>query len=124
MMYDIDNSVLQRDMRKYKRANKDNDSKEEEEDPIYGASLSANGFMFTLSFALHQANETRIQFWREGGGLRFWPEYMVQIWPQLFLKPELLDEKYTEDYVKENFSLTVKDKLFDEWYNVIAPQDK
>merc|ERR550539_2336114 len=39
MMYDIDNTVMQRDMRKYQRANKDNDSKEEEEDPIYGASL-------------------------------------------------------------------------------------
>ena len=100
------------------------DSKEEEqEDPIYGASLSANGFMFTLSFALHQSNKTRIQFWREGGGLRFWPRYMVEIWPDLFLKPEL-DEKYTAQYVEEQFALSAKDEMFDEWYKVIAPQPK
>jgi len=124
IMYDVDNTVMMRDMRKYRRAKQDGDAKEEErEDPIYGASQSANGFMFTLSFALHDAKRARIQFWREGGGLRFWPRYMVEIWPQLFLKAEL-DEKYTAQYVEEKFALSVHDELFEEWYKVIAPREK
>jgi len=72
---------------------------------------------------LHETNKNRIQFWRNGGGVRFWPFYMTTVWPKLFINPKI-DKKYlAKDYIKNNFGLETNDKLFDSWYASIVDFD-
>ena len=88
--------------------------------PIFGATTDCNGRMFCLSFALSQSDENRIQFWRGGGGIRFWPQYMTTIWPRLFYDAKI-DKKYlAKGYIEKNFGLSVKDSTFDAWYKSIV----
>ena len=79
--------------------------------------------MFVLSFGLHETNKTRIQFWHNGGTVRFWPHYMIDLWPSLFLNPNV-NEKYSKEYIEKNFNLNTQDPLFDAWYKGIVDFDK
>jgi len=114
-MWDCDNSVHRMSKQKWATA-----QKEEGGDPIFGGSHDASGRMFALSFSMHETNRNRVQFWKNGGGLRFWPRYMLDIWPQMFVKGSgALDKKYTKEYVKERFALDTEDAVFEEWKKAI-----
>jgi len=121
IMYDIDNTILKQ--RSNKKDNKKNEEEKKENEPIFGARLDCDGKMFCLSFALHETEKNRIQFWRNGGGIRFWPNYMLTVWPKLFINPKI-DKKYDEQYIEKNFGLNHKDKVFDSWYKEIVDFDK
>eukprot|EP01084_Bolivina_argentea_P111848 199496_1 len=120
LMYDVNNSVLKLPVPKGNKKNDDPNKK----DPIFGARVDCDGRMFCLSFALHETNRIRIQFWRNGGGVRFWPQYMTTVWPKLFINPKINKKYKQNDYVANNFGLNVKDALFDAWYNSIVDFDK
>jgi len=110
MMYDMDNSVLQQSKR----------DPAKEVSPIFGAKVDCDGRMFCVSFAMLGANKSRMQFWRHGGGIRFWPSYMLTLWPKLFVNAKI-NKQFTENnYVEDNFKIAWKDALFDAWYKAIV----
>eukprot|EP00483_Globobulimina_turgida_P012205 UN12227 len=111
-MYDIDNSILKQSRKKM--------DENKEKEPIFGARYDCDGKMFCLSFSLHETNRTRIQFWRHGGGIRFWPNYMKTIWPKLFINPKIKKKYLKNDYITNKFQLNVQDNLFDGWYKSIV----
>lgn len=114
MMFDIDNTILKKD----KKALQKQDS-----DPIFGAKFDCDGKMFCLSFALYGNNQNRIHFWRNGGGTRFWPNYMLSVWPRLFVNAKINKKYKGNDYIEKNFGLNTKDELFTSWYNQIVDFD-
>mmetsp|Transcript_56792 Transcript_56792/g.51090 ORF Transcript_56792/g.51090 Transcript_56792/m.51090 type:complete len:413 (-) Transcript_56792:30-1268(-) len=115
VMYDIDNSILKRDKKTLQQ--------QTDKDPIFGAKYGCDGKMFLLSFGLHE-KQIRISFWKNGGGVRFWPNYMITMWPRLFINAKINKEYQMNNYIENNFGLKWKDEEFTNWYNAIVDFDK
>jgi len=120
-------------------SNKSNRNKSTKHKFIGGKFVYA-GF-FLLSFQIMEEEKVRIHWFFGGGGTRFWPELMAELWPICFESNEEMNQElmvdrsenenesesaddvreYSAQFMKEQFALNVKDEQFDAWYDVLVP---
>jgi len=87
-----------------------------------GAKSDSFAETFIISFQCSTALDIRMQWFFNGGGIRFHPRYFFDVWPQCFKKLDGIDRsKYNERFIDQRWSLATEDATFQQWYNTIAP---
>ena len=77
---------------------------------------------FVISFQCLTPSNIRMQWFFGGGGIRFHPRYMFNVWPQMFKYMNRIDgSKYNEEWLTKRWVLNTEDITFEQWYASLAP---